>query len=104
MTERLQKEGINPGHYDMRFIKPLDEKLLDEVFNRYSKIITVEDGTIVGGFGSAVLEFASEHNYNNIIKVLGIPDNFIEHGEIVVLQKLIKLDAESLKGIIIEVL
>ena len=70
---------LNPAHYDMRFVKPLDEKLLHEVFKRYSKIITVEDGTVVGGFGSAILEFVNVHNYKADIKILGIPDIIIEH-------------------------
>jgi len=70
------------AHYNMRFVKPLDESLLHTIFQKFDKIITIEDGTIVGGFGSAVLEFSQENNYQNkIIKRLGIPDKFIEHGE-----------------------
>ena len=76
----LKNDGFNLGHYDMRFAKPLDEELLHEVFSKYAKIITVEDGTVVGGFGSAVLEFANEHGYKNEIRILGIPDRIIEHG------------------------
>ena len=64
----------------MRFVKPLDEELLHEVFSRYSKIVTVEDGTVVGGFGSAVLEFMNDHNYKADITILGIPDRIVEHG------------------------
>jgi 1-deoxy-D-xylulose-5-phosphate synthase len=86
--EKLEKDasngsatGINVAHYDLRFAKPLDEAMLHEVFSKYSKIITVEDGTIVGGIGSAVLEFMSEHGYQAQLKRLGIPDRFIEHGE-----------------------
>ncbi|MEO8109849.1 MAG: 1-deoxy-D-xylulose-5-phosphate synthase [Ginsengibacter sp.] len=74
------REGINPAHYDMRFVKPLDEKMLHEVFKNYSKIITVEDGTVTGGFGSAILEFMAENNYSAQVKILGIPDKIIEHG------------------------
>ena len=70
----VTREGINPAHYDMRFVKPLDEKMLHEVFGNYSKIITVEDGTVKGGFGSAILEFMAENNYNASVKILGIPD------------------------------
>ncbi len=84
------------AHYDMRFVKPLDESLLHNIFETYDTIITIEDGTIKGGFGSAILEFTSAHNYKNTIKTLGIPDNFIEHGKIDELQKLIGLDAKSL--------
>jgi 1-deoxy-D-xylulose-5-phosphate synthase len=67
----LEKEGIKPAHYDMRFIKPLDEVILDNVFTRFKKIITVEDGTIVGGFGSAVAEFMVHHNYNSTLRMVG---------------------------------
>ncbi|MBU3822178.1 1-deoxy-D-xylulose-5-phosphate synthase [Flavobacteriaceae bacterium XHP0103] len=90
----------NPGamaHYDMRFVKPLDEDLLHTIFKTYPTIITVEDNVIKGGFGSAVLEFATTHNYKNNIKVVGIPDTFIEHGSLLELQKAVGLDVEGLK-------
>ncbi len=80
-TKSLVKEGINPGHFDMRFVKPLDEKLLHKVFSNYKKVITVEDGSIMGGFGSAILEFISDHGYKIQVVRLGIPDRFVEHGE-----------------------
>ena len=89
--------NLDVSHYDMRFVKPLDEDLLHTVFEKYNTIITVEDNAIKGGFGSAVLEFASENNYKNTIKVLGIPDAFIEHGSVHELQQSIGLDVESLK-------
>src|SRR5687768_17832078 len=76
----VKAEGINPAHYDMRFVKPLDEEMLHEVFRRYNKIITVEDGTIIGGFGSAILEFTAANNYKAQVKILGIPDKIIEQG------------------------
>lgn len=76
----LRNNDINPAHYDIRFVKPLDEELLHEVFTKYNKIITVEDGTIVGGFGSAILEFMAQHNYKAEVKILGIPDRLVEHG------------------------
>jgi len=76
----LEKEGIRPAHYDMRFIKPIDEILLHEVFGKFKKVITVEDGSIVGGMGSAVLEFMADHNYQAQVIRMGIPDTFIEHG------------------------
>ena len=87
---------IDVSHYDMRFVKPLDEQLLHTIFKTYKTIITIEDNTIKGGFGSAVLEFASENNYKNKIKLLGIPDVFIEHGPVDVLQESVSLDPESL--------
>ncbi|HWK06486.1 MAG TPA: 1-deoxy-D-xylulose-5-phosphate synthase [Puia sp.] len=76
----LKVEGLNPAHYDMRFAKPLDEELLKEVFSRYDRILTVEDGTVVGGFGSAILEFQAAHHYTATIRILGIPDRYVEHG------------------------
>jgi 1-deoxy-D-xylulose-5-phosphate synthase len=75
----VKSEGLNPAHYDIRFVKPIDEALLHEVFQKYSKIITVEDGTIIGGFGSAILEFMNAHHYKADVKILGIPDIIIEH-------------------------
>ncbi len=77
---QLVTDGLQPAHYDMRFVKPLDEKLLHSVFAQFKKIITVEDGVRMGGFGSAVLEFMSDHNYKAEVRRLGIPDKFIEHG------------------------
>jgi len=78
---QLEQDGFHPAHYDMRFVKPLDEEMLHEVFGKFSKIITVEDHAIQGGFGSAVAEFMIDHGYQAHITRLGIPDRFIEHGE-----------------------
>jgi 1-deoxy-D-xylulose-5-phosphate synthase len=77
----LNEEGFYPAHYDLRFLKPLDEALLHEVFKKFSKVITVEDGCLEGGMGSAVLEFMADNNYSAEVVRLGIPDHFIEHGE-----------------------
>ena len=82
--------------YDMRFTKPLDEALLHTIFKNHEKIITIEDGVISGGFGSAVLEFAAQNNYKNDIKILGVPDEFIEHGSVFELQHKLHLDVISL--------
>lgn len=79
-VKSLKDEHISIAHYDMRFVKPIDETLLHEVFGKFDKIITIEDGTIVGGMGTAVLEFMSDHGYQAQVKRLGIPDKFIEHG------------------------
>ncbi len=79
--EELETQNISVAHYDMRFVKPLDEELLHQIFTAHKKVITIEDGCIQGGFGSAVLEFMSDHNYSAQVKRLGIPDEFIEHGE-----------------------
>lgn len=78
--EMLEKSGLNPAHYDMRFVKPLDEELLHDIFRNFKKVITVEDGCVVGGFGSAVLEFMAANNYSAQVKMLGIPDRIVEHG------------------------
>jgi 1-deoxy-D-xylulose-5-phosphate synthase len=79
--KELATEGVTPAHYDMRFVKPLDEAMLHEIAQKYNKILTVEDGTIVGGFGSAVLEFMSANGYTPEVKMLGIPDRIVEHGK-----------------------
>jgi len=79
--KELAKEGLSIAHYDMRFVKPIDEKLLHEVFSKFTKVITVEDGCIMGGMGSAVIEFMTDNNYSAQVKRLGIPDKVIEHGE-----------------------
>jgi 1-deoxy-D-xylulose-5-phosphate synthase len=85
------------AHYNMRFIKPLDENLLHTVFADFDKILTMEEGVLSGGFGSSILEFASLHNYKNQVKRLGISDEFIEHGSVEGLLKQVKLDNKSLE-------
>ncbi|WP_298237648.1 1-deoxy-D-xylulose-5-phosphate synthase [uncultured Algibacter sp.] len=90
--------NLNISHYDMRFVKPLDEILLHKIFKEYNTIITIEDNSIMCGFGSAILEFASQNNYHATIKTLGVPDSFIEHGSISELQSSIGLDSESLNA------
>jgi 1-deoxy-D-xylulose-5-phosphate synthase len=78
--EELAKQGIKPAHYDMRFVKPLDEEMLHEICQNFDKIITIEDGCIMGGFGSAVLEWIADHDYNTKVKRLGMADKIYEHG------------------------
>ena len=92
---QLRTEGINPAHYDMRFVKPIDEELLHEVFGKFSKIITIEDGTTIGGFGSAILEFMALHNYSAQVKMLGIPDRLVEHGTLKELHRECEYDAQG---------
>jgi 1-deoxy-D-xylulose-5-phosphate synthase len=77
----LQEDGISAAHYDMRFAKPIDEAMLHEVFSKFNRVITVEDGCIIGGMGSAVVEFMAENGYAAQVKRLGIPDKYIHHGE-----------------------
>ncbi len=93
---QLEKEGVNAAHYDMRFAKPLDEMLLHEVFGKFEKVITVEDGCLMGGIGSAILEFAADHGYRASVKRLGIPDEFIEHGTQLELHKECGFDPEGI--------
>ena len=100
----LKSDGLNPAHYDMRFAKPLDEEMLHEVFSKFEKVITVEDGTVVGGFGSAVLEFMNEHNYKAEIKILGIPDRLVEHGTPKELHHECGYDAPAIKEAVLEMM
>lgn len=88
------------GHYNMRFVKPPDEEMLHRIFGKYRYVITVEDGCIKGGFGSAVVEFAAAHRYGNTVEVLGIPDDFIAHGTVEELQHIAGIDAEAIEKVI----
>ncbi len=94
----LNGEGMHPAHYDLRFVKPLDADLLHEVFKNFKKILTVEDGCIMGGFGSAIIEFMADHGYNANVVRLGIPDKFIEHGEQKELYNECHFNAEAIKN------
>jgi 1-deoxy-D-xylulose-5-phosphate synthase len=102
--DKIDNDGISFAHYDMRFVKPLDEDLLHQICKRFDKIITIEDGTIVGGFGSAILEFMSENNYHVQLKRLGVPDKFIEHGSQQELYKDCGYDEEGIYRTVHEVL
>ncbi|MBN2486264.1 MAG: 1-deoxy-D-xylulose-5-phosphate synthase [Bacteroidales bacterium] len=92
----IKGEGIEAAHFDMRFVKPLDETRLHKIFEKYQYVLTVEDGTIAGGFGSAVLEFMAANNYISHIKVLGVPDTFIGHGTQKELWRDCGIDAEGI--------
>ena len=100
----LKNDGLNPAHYDMRFVKPIDETMLHEVFTKFDKIITVEDGTIVGGFGSAVGEFMIANKYKAEIKMLGIPDHIVEHGTLKELHRECGYDAQAIADTIREMM
>ncbi len=102
--DAFNTENLSIAHYDMRFVKPLDEALLHNIFKKFNKIITLEDGVIKGGFGSAVLEFKNEHNYSAKVKRLGIPDSFIEHGTQAQLYKQCAYDAEAIINAVKEML
>jgi 1-deoxy-D-xylulose-5-phosphate synthase len=88
------------AHYDFGFVKPLDENLLHEIFTFFETIITLEDGAVKGGFGSAIIEFAAQNMYTNKIQTLGVPDSFIEHGTIEELQKICGIDVDALVRIL----
>jgi 1-deoxy-D-xylulose-5-phosphate synthase len=100
----LKNDGLNVGHYDLRFAKPLDEPLLHEALSKYPKIITVEDGTVMGGIGTAVLEFANAHGYKNEMRILGIPDRIIEHGSPKELHRECGYDAQAIKEAVLEMM
>ena len=92
-----KKPTLSIAHYDMRFLKPLDEDLLEEIGKKFSRIVTIEDGVRNGGFGSAVLEWMNDHGYHPQIKRMGIPDEFVEHGTVQQLREIVGLDKESIK-------
>ena len=103
-SEKLVASGVYPAHYDMRFVKPLDEALLHEIFFNYKKILTVEDGCVQGGFGSAVLEFMADHGYTAEVKRLGIPDRVVEHGEQIELHRECGFDPEGIRRTVLSML
>ena len=104
--EQIERENADIGiaHYDMRFVKPLDEKMLHEVGKKFEKVITIEDGVIQGGFGSAVLEFFADNGYRVQTKRLGIPDTFVEHGTPDELYSMLGLDTEGIANSIREMI
>lgn len=104
VCDRLEKQGIKVGHFDMRFVKPLDEQLLHKIFSAYRKVITVEDGCIQGGFGSAILEFMADNHYHAEVRRLGIPDEVIEHGEQFELHRDCGFDADHIEKTVLSLL
>lgn len=106
VTRAIAELDNNAGvaHYDIRFLKPLDEEMLHEIGKKFKRIITVENGVRNGGMGSAVMEWMSDHGYQPHIKRLGIPDKFIEHGKVSELQAIVGIDKASIKKVIQEML
>ncbi len=100
-TLQQEESTLSVGHYDMRFAKPLDTDLLEEVATRYSRIVTVEDGALAGGMGSAVLEWLSDHDYHPAVTRLGLPDAFVEHGTVAELRHIVGLDADGIRKAIV---
>ena len=101
-VEKEEEGRLSVAHYDMRFLKPLDENLLHEIGNKFDRIVTIEDGVRMGGFGSAILEWMSDHNYHPHITRMGLPDEFVEHGTIAQLREIVHMDKESIKEAIKE--
>ena len=95
-TEGSGKTTKTAAHYDMRFVKPLDEKLLDEIGRKFKVVVTVEDGARNVGFGSAVMEWLQDHGYQTMVKRIGLPDHFVEHGTIAELREIIGMDNASI--------
>jgi len=100
----LERVGYSIAHYNLRFLKPLDEEMLHEIFGKFKKIITVEDGSIMGGMGSAVLEFMADHGYSAQVKRLGVPDLFIEQGTIAELQHECGFDTQGIIHNMLEII
>ena len=98
---RMKESGLQPAHYHFPFVKPLDEDMLNEIFKQFKRIVTVEDGTVVGGFGSSILEFMSDHAYEAKLKRLGVPDKFIEQGKNEELHHECGYDAEGIAKAVI---
>ena len=95
-------DSVSVAHYDMRFLKPIDEQILEEVGRKFKRIITVENGARLGGLGSAVLEWMNDHGYTPKVTRLGLPDNFVEHGTVKELQHIVGIDEEGIKKAILE--
>ena len=94
--EMVEGQQLSVAHYDMRFLKPIDEEILHEVGRNFKKVVTVENGVIAGGLGSAVLEFFADHGYEVEVKRVGIPDQFVMHGTVAELQRICGMDAEGI--------
>ena len=95
-TKAIAQSGLNVGHYDLRFLKPLDDALLHDICQHYDRLITLEDGAVQGGMGSAVLEWMNDHGYTQPVTRMGIPDEFIEHGTVDELQHICHIDVDSI--------
>ncbi|MCP9611704.1 1-deoxy-D-xylulose-5-phosphate synthase [Coprobacter tertius] len=99
--KKATEKDISVAHYDMIFLKPIDTEILHEIGSNYSRIVTVEDGVLNGGFGSAVIEFMADNGYTPKIKRIGIPDRFIEHGSILELRELCHMDDDSIARLLV---
>ena len=91
------ESGKSIAHYDLRFLKPLDKEILDEIGKNFKFIVTIEDGTLRGGMGSAILEYMADHDYTPIVRRIGLPDRFVQHGTPKELYQICGMDAENIK-------
>ena len=101
-TKSILRRTPSIAHYDMRFVKPLDSKILEEVGRRFKKILTIEDGSKEGGFGSAILEWMDDHGFTPRVVRMGLPDAFVPHGTVEEERKLCHLDPESIRQALLE--
>jgi 1-deoxy-D-xylulose-5-phosphate synthase len=101
VIDEAEKQGVSVAHYDMRFLKPIDTDILRQVGEKFRYIVTLEDGCVTGGLGSAVVEYMSEKGYNPTIKVMGIPDKFVEHGTPEELYRVCGMDKDSVLNAIL---
>ena len=95
------KSGKTIAHYDLRFLKPLDEEMLDEIAQNYKFIVTIEDGVLKGGMGSAILEYMADHGYTPCVRRMGIPDSFVQHGTPKELYQICGMDATSIENVLL---
>lgn len=104
LIDELKNDGVSVAHYDMIFLKPLDEEMLHEVGKKYKAVVTVEDGTVIGGLGTAVSEWFNEHDYHVKVRKIGVHDEFVPHGTISELYKLCKMDNDSIKHVVLSLI
>ena len=95
------KSGKSIAHYDLRFLKPLDEEMLDEIGKKHKFIVTIEDGVLKGGMGSAILEYMADHGYNPTVRRIGIPDHFVQHGTLDELYQICGMDATNIEKVLL---
>ena len=96
----VEAEGLSVAHYDMIYLKPLDEAMLHEVGQRFQRIVTIENGVVTGGLGSAVLEFMADHGYTPRLRRIGVPDQFIEHGSVPELYRLCGMEPDQIAEVL----
>ena len=101
IAEAEAESGKSIAHYDLRFLKPLDEKILDEIGQNFKSIVTIEDGVLKGGMGSAVLEFMADQGYSPSVRRIGLPDSFVQHGTPQELYRICGMDVESIKNVLL---